>query len=318
MTTLVLIAGITLGLLALLVLLFFVVAPPAPRVERNRRLAPGAAHVSALSKVTSKTTDAVDSAISRGRGRFFSEETLDLAGVSSTPSQFIVIIASATSVAALLGAVLGFANGTSILLAVLFAALTPIGARAVVLLRTSKRRTKFADQIDDTLQLIAGSLRAGHGLATSVASVASDADAPMSEELTRAVNESRLGRSLAEALAITAQRMKSKDFDWMAQAIAINAEAGGNLAEVLEQVSRTIRERNQIRRQVAALSAEGRLSGVILIALPFALFAFFAFVQPTYTEVFFHTLIGILALVLAGLLMIVGIIWMALVVRVRF
>jgi Flp pilus assembly protein TadB len=313
-----LIAGITIGLLALLVLLFLVIAPPAPRVKRDRRLAPGASYESALSRVTSKTTAAVDSAISRGRGRFFSEEALNLAGIRSEPSQFVVIVASATSVAALLGAALGLASGTSVLLALLFAVVTPIVARLFVSNRTSKRRAKFADQIDDVLQLVAGSLRAGHGLSTSIASVAADADAPMGEELTRAVNESRLGRSLAEALAITAQRMKSKDFDWVAQAIAINAEAGGNLAEVLEQVSRTIRERNQIRRQVAALSAEGRLSGVILIALPILLFLFFAFVQPMYTEVFFTTLIGIVALVVAGLLMVAGTVWMAFVVRVRF
>ena len=82
----------------------------------------------------------------------------------------------------------------------------------------------------------------------------------MSEELARVVNETRLGRDLADALAVTAQRMQSDDFEWVAQAIAINAETGGNLAEVLDQVGRTIRERNQIRRQVTALSAEGRLS----------------------------------------------------------
>lgn len=318
MTPLMLIAGIALSLLALLTLLFLVIAPPAPRVAPKRRVAPDVPHVSVLSKAASRTTAAVDSAIARGRGRFFSEEALELAAINSTPSQFVVMVASATSVAALLGVLLGLASGTSVLLAVLFAASAPVVARLMIIHRTAKRRTKFAEQIDDAVQLIAGSLRAGHGLATSVASVASDADAPMSEELTRAVNEARLGRSLPEALAITAQRMRSKDFDWVAQAIAINAEAGGNLAEVLEQVGRTIRERNQIRRQVAALSAEGRLSGVILIALPIVLFAFFAFMQPMYTQVFFTTFIGILALMVAGLLMLAGAIWMALVVRVRF
>ena len=87
---------------------------------------------------------------------------------------------------------------------------------------------------------------------------------------------------------------------------------------MLNQVGSTIRQRNEIRRQVRALSAEGRLSAVILIVLPLALFLFFVFTQPTYAEVFFHNIFGMLALGLAALLMIIGSIWVALVVKVRF
>ena len=112
--------------------------------------------------------------------------------------------------------------------------------------------------------------------------------------------------------------MQSKDFDWVAQAIAINAETGGNLAEVLDQVGKTIRERNQIRRQVSALSAEGRLSGIILVVLPIALFLFFALIQPNYIAVFFQNIIGIIALIVAAILLILGTIWIAVVVRVKF
>ena len=101
---------------------------------------------------------------------------------------------------------------------------------------------------------------------------------------------------MPEALSMTAHRMQSKDFDWVAQAIGINAETGGNLAEVLDQVGKTIRERNQVRRQVASLSAEGRLSGIILVVLPIALFAFFAVISPDYISVFFSHFLGIAAL----------------------
>ena len=132
------------------------------------------------------------------------------------------------------------------------------------------------------------------------------------------MNESRLGRSLPEALSVVADRMQSKDFDWVAQAIGINAETGGNLAEVLDQVGKTIRERNQVRRQVAALSAEGRLSGIILVVLPIALFLFFAFIRPDYIAVFFTNIIGIAALIVAALLLILGSIWIAFTVRVKF
>ena len=112
--------------------------------------------------------------------------------------------------------------------------------------------------------------------------------------------------------------MKSDDFNWVTQAIAISQETGGNLAEVLDQVGRTIRERNQIRRQVKALSAEGRLSGVILVALPIAVAIFLAVTQPKYFAAFFESALGIIALVLATLLLIIGTIWIAFTVRVKF
>lgn len=314
----VLFLGIVVSLLSLLALLFFVIAPPAPRIARDRRLAPGVEQVTMLGRVAAQTTAAVDSAFRNERRRLFGAEELDLAGMKSTPAQFLIYVTSAASVLALVGVLLGLGNGTSGLWACLLAILTPVASKLLLAVRTSRRRARFANQIDDTLQLVAGSLRAGHGLSTALAAIAAEADAPMGEELTRAVNESRLGRPLPDALAITAQRMQSKDFTWVAQAIAINAETGGNLAEVLNQVGKTIRERSEIRRQVAALSAEGRLSGMILVILPIALFLFFSIIQPTYTAVFFQNIIGIIALIVAVILLILGSVWVALTVRVRF
>lgn len=318
MSPFVLIAGIVVCMLALLTLVFVVIAPPPPRIAAERRIAPGAERVTFLRRASNRATGAVDEALARGRTRLFGERELDLAGIKSTPSQFAIYIASGASVLALVGAVLGLINGTSLLLAIVFAVLAPIVAKIILIMRTSSRRAKFADQVDDTVQLIAGGLRAGHGLSRTVAAVAADADAPMGEELARVVNETRLGRPLPDALAITARRMESDDFEWMAQAVAINAETGGNLAEVLDQVGRTIRERNQIRRHVAALSAEGRLSGLILIALPIFVFIALMFLQPAYISVFFSNPLGIIALVLAVILLILGSIWINAVVKVKF
>lgn len=318
MTPLVLIAGVVVSLLAALVLVFFVVAPPAPRISADRRTAPGVERVSVLRRATVRATGAVDDAISKGRGRVFGEQELELAGVKATPSQFMIYVSSAASVLALFGAVLGLLNGSSILLALLFAVVAPVGAKIVLILRTSSRRAKFADQIDDAVQLVAGGLRAGHGFSRTVAAVAAEADAPMGEELARAVNEARLGRPLPQALAIVAERMRSVDFEWVAQAVAINAETGGNLAEVLDQVGKTIRERNQIRRQVRALSAEGKLSGLILIALPFFVFIALMFLQPSYVSVFFTNILGTIALAVAGLLLLLGSLWISAVVKVKF
>ncbi|MDQ0894598.1 type II secretion system F family protein [Agromyces ramosus] len=318
MSPVTLVGGIAIALLALLVLLFFVVSPPAPRVARDRRLAPGVEHVSPLSRVTQKTTAVIESAVSRRTSRLFGAQRLELAGIRTEPSGFVVLVASAACVLALLGVLIGFANGTSLVWAILLALLAPVGAKLVVSSRTSRRRSRFGDQVDDTVQLMAGSLRAGHGLSRTVGAVASEAESPTSEELARVVNEVRLGRSLAESLSVTARRMQSDDFEWVAQAVAINQETGGNLAEVLDQVGKTIRDRNEIRRQVRALSAEGRLSAIVLIALPIVVFLFLIIVQPAYFNAFFTTPLGVVALILAVVLLIVGSIWTALAVRVRF
>lgn len=314
----VLVAGTAVCLLAALVIVFLVLAPPAPRVAADRRRAPGVEHVSALSKVAERTTAALEGAVSKRSRRLFGPEELEMAGIKTEPGGFLVMVGSAASVLALVGVLLGLANGTSILWAIMFALLTPIGAKILVMARTSRRRAKFADQVDDTVQLIAGGLRAGHGLSRTVAAAANDQESPTSEELARVVNETRLGRNLAESLTVTAQRMQSSDFEWVAQAVAINQETGGNLAEVLDQVGKTIRQRNEIRRQVKALSAEGRLSAIVLVALPIVVFLFLAVVQPMYFTVFFQTPIGVIALIVAFVLLIVGSIWITFTVRVKF
>ena len=162
----------------------------------------------------------------------------------------------------------------------------PFGAKLLLKFRAARRQAAFADQLDDSLQLMAGSLRAGHSLLRSVDSVASEADAPTSEEFARIVNETRVGRDLNDALDEVAERMGSDDFTWVAQAIAIHREVGGNLAEVLDAVGHTIRERNAIRRQVKALSAEGKLSAIVLMALPFGVIGFISMSNPGYLAKF--------------------------------
>lgn len=318
MNSAVLVVGIAVALLAMLVLLFFVIAPPAPRVARQRRLAPGAEHVSALTRVTERTTQAIDAAASKRSRRMFGPEELELAGIKTEPSGFVVLVASGAAVLALLGALLGLTSGTSLLLALLFAVLAPVIAKIILSSRTSSRRAKFGEQVDDTVQMLAGGLRAGHGLNRSLAAAAAEAEAPTSEELARVVNETRLGRPLPDALHAIAERMRSADFEWVAQAIAINQETGGNLAEVLDQVGKTIRERNQIRRHVRALSAEGRLSAIILVALPIGVFLFMLVTNPGYLAPFFQSIIGMIALVIAFILLIIGTIWVSFAVKVKF
>jgi Flp pilus assembly protein TadB len=311
------ILGLVLATFALLAVVFLVVAPPRPRVSIDRRLQPGTTHMSVLTRATERTVSAIEQT-TRGRRRFFHEEELDLAGVRMEPSRFLLITFLAAAALAVLGVLAGFGSLWSLLLAVVFAALAPIGAKALLAFRTSRRRGRFAGQLDDTLQLISGNLRAGYGLVQALDGVARDLDEPTSEEFARIVNETRLGRELGPALEQTADRMRSDDFRWAAQAIMINRETGGNLAEVLENVAGTIRERNEIRRQVHALSAEGRLSATVLSLLPVVVFLAVLVLQPLYFTIFFTTIVGLAALIASLLLLGVGVFWMYRVTKVRF
>ncbi|MCK8608339.1 type II secretion system F family protein [Agromyces sp. C10] len=317
MTPALLLTGVIVTLAALLVLVLFVLFPAPPRISKSRRSAPGEEPDSALSRFADQAVSAVETA-TRGRDDSMRRYRLEQAGIKLEPSAFLLLTISAAVVLAAFGFVLGFGSIWGVVLAIVFGALAFLGAKILVSIRTSRRRAKFETQLDDTLQLLAGGLRAGHSLLRAIDSVARDADAPTSEEFARVVNETRLGRDLGEALAVTAERMQSDDFSWVAQAIAINREAGGNLSEVLDQVGNTIRERNQIRRQVSALSAEGKLSAIVLIVLPIGVFLFLLWVQPGYFVPMFTTLIGWIALFIAAVLLVVGTIWMYFTVKVKF
>jgi len=165
---------------------------------------------------------------------------------------------------------------------------------------------------------MASSLRAGHSVLRAVDAVSRDAEAPTSEEFSRVINETRVGRDVNTALQQVADRTGSEDFAWVVQAIAIHREVGGNLAEVLDRVGRTIRERTQLRRQARALSAEGRLSGIVLMAMPVVVFGILAVTAPAYTAKLTGTSTGHVLLALALALLVAGGLWLRSTVRVRF
>jgi tight adherence protein B len=189
----------------------------------------------------------------------------------------------------------------------------PIGTIAPFLylsMKASRRRAKFDEQLPGTLQLLAGALRAGHSLLQAVDTVVREADDPIAGEFQRVLTEARLGRPLEEALDSMAERMHSVDFGWTVMAINLQRQVGGNLAEVLGTVSQTIRDRYTLKRQIRALSAEGRLSSLILTLLPLVLFAaLFAF-NPVFLAPLYTTRLGLLLLVGAGILMCIGVLWM--------
>ncbi|WP_449372140.1 type II secretion system F family protein [Arthrobacter psychrolactophilus] len=229
------------------------------------------------------------------------------------PSNFLFMVLAASTVTGLLGLLM---NGPA--LAILIAIIVPLVAWLGLSILADRRRGRFDEQLPDNLMLITGGLRAGHSVLAAVDAAAKEAASPSSEEFARVVNEVRIGRDLDAALTDTANRMQSDDFSWITQAIQINREVGGDLSEVLDDVGETIRERGEIRAQVKALSAEGKLSAIILIALPFAIALMLMVVNPTYLGVLFVNPIGWVMLAAGGVMMIIGTLWMRKTIQIKF
>jgi tight adherence protein B len=173
--------------------------------------------------------------------------------------------------------------------------------------KASKRIKAFNAQLADTLQLISGSLSAGLSLAQSLDTVVKEGNEPMASEFRRALIEQRLGVEVEVALEGVAARMHSDDFSWVVMAVRIQREVGGNLAELLLTVAGTLREREYLRRQVRALTAEGRMSAWVLGALPPLFFVYLFLTQPDYLNPMFSTPIGWMMLGTAGVMMAIGV-----------
>ena len=311
--TLLLVGGV--GALAVgLLLLALVVVPAGPSRVPLSRLDPTVVpEASALAGAGAAAEAAVAKALVK-RGRLAAgAAALETAGMTITLPSFVLTVGLWAVVAAGAGVLIG-----GLLLGILMIVGVVVGARLLVKIKAARRRAAFADQLDDSLQLMASSLRAGHSLLRAVDAVSQDAVSPTSEEFSRIVNETRVGRDLSDSLDEVAERMRSDDFLWVAQAIAIHREVGGNLAEVLDAVGHTIRERNQIRRQVKALSAEGKLSAIVLGALPIVIIGFLSMTNPGYLAKFTDSLIGYGMIAGALVLMLAGGFWLKKTVAIRF
>jgi tight adherence protein B len=299
--------------LSLLATTYLILAPRRTRLSWQRRRPGVEQDPSALSRAADALTGRVDAVVGRsGRARS-GTELLEDAGIHRRWPEFVILVIIVAVVAGAAGFLLG-----GILLALLLTAAVPVVTRVWLGIRTRARQQKFADQLEDSLQLLASSLRAGHSMLQALNSVAREAEEPTSEEFARIINQTRLGRQSGDALAETAARMRSDDFTWVTQAIAINREVGGNLAEVLDTVAGTIRERNQIRRQVKALSAEGKMSAYVLMALPFGITTFLAVTNPSYLATFTTSLLGYGLIGASVVMLIIGALWMRKVISIKF
>jgi len=177
-------------------------------------------------------------------------------------------------------------------------------------MRRKKRLRKFETQLPDVLNLLAGSMRAGFSFAQGLEAVAEEASEPSKRELQRVYAESRLGRPIEDALEDSADRMHSIDLVWAVMAIRIQREVGGNLAELLDTVADTMTERERLRHEIVALTAEGRLSAWVLGVFPPAFAVVLYLIQPDYMSTLFNSAIGVTAVVISAIMAGFGFLWL--------
>jgi Flp pilus assembly protein TadB len=184
--------------------------------------------------------------------------------------------------------------------------------------KTGQRIKKFNEQLPDTLQLVEGALKAGYSLNQSLAMVLKETKPPISEEFKITMSEIRMGLSEKDALENMAKRINSELFTWVVMAINIQRDVGGNLAEIMDIIANTIREKEKVLRQIKALVSEGKISAYVLIGLPIVMAIALSIMNKGYISVLFTTKIGYLMLGVAVSLMIAGIAWILKIIKIDY
>ena len=255
----------------------------------------------------------------RERQQRLGERSLDLAGrllehtawwhrlsedmeIAEFPLAPLPYVLGTMAVTIVLAVVLALASAVIALLALTL----PLLARALVTRRLRRKRERFAEQLPDSLLVLAASLRAGHSFTGGLRSVVDEASEPSRGELKRAVADVQLGISTEESLLRTARRMKNRDLEQVALVAALQQEAGGNTAEVLDTVIETIRQRFVLRRLVRTLTAEGRMAQWILTGLPIAVCVLIALINPSFLAPLFVTESGQIMLAVSAALVVLG------------
>jgi tight adherence protein B len=204
----------------------------------------------------------------------------------------------------------------SVLIAVPLAAVTAAVPFVLLARAIDRRINALNQQLPDVLLILASSMRAGHSFLQALDTVSKEVGEPSGPEFARVVAEIRLGRPFDEAITAMAERVGSEEFKWAMLAVNIQREVGGNLAEILDTLADTVREREAVRRQIKVLSSEGRLSIRILIALPFLITLYVAKFNPGYMKLLWTTWVGLVMIGVGAFLMLVGVIWARKIVRI--
>ncbi|MCU1497553.1 MAG: type secretion system protein [Acidimicrobiales bacterium] len=205
---------------------------------------------------------------------------IERADLSLRPAEVVVITAASGLAAGMaVAALTGLLWSVPVILA-----LTPLAAKLVLDRMADRRATHFAAQLPDALAMVASSLSAGHTFLRAISMMADEYERPLADEFRRVVSETQLGSPLVDSLARMAERLQIRDVDWMVQAIRIQQTVGGQLAELLATLADFMRARDEVRREVAVLTAEGRISAYVLGAMPVLLFVAVQVINPGYMD----------------------------------
>ncbi|TME03985.1 MAG: hypothetical protein E6I69_11400 [Chloroflexi bacterium] len=235
-------------------------------------------------------------------GRPTLAEDLGRAGLNITPAEYLLVRIGATALGALIGLFrFGISVGPLILGAVGFV-LPPLVVRYL----QRRRRDRFNEQLAGMLQLLSNSLKTGYAIDRALDTVAAKSPPPVSTEFERVSTEIALGTSVEDALSSLLLRIDSPDLEFIVTAILLHVRVGGNLAEVLDNISDTLRDRLQTKRDMAVLTAQSRASATIITGLPILLaLGLYVFV-PGYFAPMTSTFVGYVLLGIAGFLILIG------------
>lgn len=232
---------------------------------------------------------------------------LDQSGMNIEPSKFILICGGVGVGSALVWLLTGITTVAALPIAIVTAFIPFV----VVNFLRKRRLGKFAQQLPEALELIARALRAGHSLGAGLKLVADEMSDPIKKEFTRVYEEQNFGIPLEDALDEMADRVPNLDLRFFVTAVVLQRTTGGDLSEILDKIGRLVRERFKIRGQVQALTGEGRLSGIVLLALPPVLAIVVYRLNPDYVMMLFNDPLGQMMLGAATVMQVLG----ALVIR---
>lgn len=225
------------------------------------------------------------------------------ASILMKPEEFI----GASLISAILIGSLFYLILKSIIVGLIFLIVGFIIPDLILRAKKTKRMAKINSELPEALNIISNGLRAGFSFIQAISVVTNEMEGPIAEEFNKMLKENLLGKSIEEALLNLSDRTDNEDLDIVITALIIQRQVGGNLAEVLDIISETIRDRIKIKGDIKTLTAQGRISGVVISLLPFALGMILSMINPGYIEVLFTTLMGKLMIAVGILLDFIGI-----------
>ncbi|NMA03851.1 MAG: type II secretion protein F [Clostridiales bacterium] len=241
-------------------------------------------------------------------------EDIDIAGLDIRGEEFIFLwILVAVVPAFLVYSITESMIKTTLCIAI-FAAIPPIYLR----LKISRKRVEFEKQLEGSLQVLANGVRSGFSFQQALNNLSKDMPDPLGAEFRAANHEIRLGIDVETAFSKIARRMDSEDIEILTAAIVIQQQVGGSLSTILDSISGTIRDRLNMKALIRTLTAQGRISGLIIGVIPIGLLAIISVVNPEYTEIFFNTTYGHVLLAVAIVLESIGFLVIRKIIDIKF